>query len=72
MVKVDGTSGSLFNSFRSSISYGIILYKAHQSSFGLNKEFLARLLQDENAQYFLVSLVWATAAPIKGITETDV
>ncbi|KAI8902617.1 hypothetical protein BC833DRAFT_572694 [Globomyces pollinis-pini] len=46
------------------ISYAIILYKSHGVP-QLNKDFLAKTLQDENAQYFLVALVWSTAAPIK-------
>ncbi|KAJ3356581.1 hypothetical protein HDU91_005525 [Kappamyces sp. JEL0680] len=31
----------------------------------MNQQFLAKLLQDENSLYFLVSIVWATGKPVK-------
>jgi hypothetical protein len=48
------------------LSYGIILYKSHgKPSF--DKEYLGRVLQDENTQYFFLAIVWATAPPIRGM-----
>ncbi|KAJ3262212.1 hypothetical protein HK103_002625 [Boothiomyces macroporosus] len=46
------------------VSYGIFLYGTYGKP-QFNKEFLARVLQDENCQYFILAVIWVTAAPIR-------
>ena len=50
------------------LSYVIILIKSHPQPT-LSKEYVARVLQDENTQYFLLALVWLFGAPIKGLVD---
>lgn len=48
------------------LSYGIILYKAHGAP-QLSKNYLQRILLDENSQYLLLAAIWLTSSPI-GVT----
>ncbi|TPX43707.1 hypothetical protein SeMB42_g04626 [Synchytrium endobioticum] len=45
------------------LSYGIILYKAHGIPH-ISKNYMQRILLDENTQYLLLALIWLTTSPI--------